>query len=106
MRRRRGARGSQRRNEGKRGNGSCSKVRPSKAKRNGGSGHRTPPPPLKVLRRSRLLLLGLVLLLLVAFDVLAPRLRADRALGLPDDVELAVLLHFADEHRLPQMVVL
>src|SRR5690606_686243 len=36
------------------------------------------------------------LLALVAADVRAPRLRADRRLGLPDDVELAVAAHFAD----------
>src|SRR5450631_2957761 len=51
-------------------------------------------------------LLRLVLLLVVAFDVLAPGLRANRTLGLPDDVELTVLLHFADEDRLPEVVVL
>src|SRR6476660_3187184 len=67
------------------------------------SDHGPPPPPDYP---TTLLLVRLVLLLLVAFDELAPRLRADRPFGLPDDVELAVLLHFADVHGLPQMVVL
>src|SRR5207249_3938548 len=44
----------------------------------------------------------LVLLLVVAGDERAPGLRLDRALRLPHDVELAVALHFADEHRLVQ----
>src|SRR3990172_5888201 len=48
----------------------------------------------------------LVLLLVVAGDERAPRLGLDRALGLPHHVELAVSLHFADEHRLVQVVVL
>src|SRR5206468_5878857 len=52
------------------------------------------------------LLLRFVLFLVVAFDVLAPGLRANRTLGLPDDIELAVLLHLADEHGLPQVMVL
>ena len=43
------------------------------------------------------LLLGLVLLALVLGDERAPRLGLDRARRLPDDVELAVLLHLADE---------
>src|SRR5437899_5025547 len=64
------------------------------------------PPAARTTRYRDLLLVRLVLLLLVAFDELAPGLRADGALGLPDNVELAVLLHFADEHGLPQMVVL
>ena len=48
----------------------------------------------------------LVLLLVVAGDERAPRLGLHRALGLPHHVELAVGLHFADEHRLVQVVVL
>src|SRR6476659_9082910 len=62
--------------------------------------------PLPPSRTQILFLLRLVLLLVVAFDVLAPGLRADRALGLPDDVELSVLLNLADEHGLPQVMVL
>src|SRR3989442_3814423 len=49
---------------------------------------------------------GLVLLLVVARDERAPRLGLDRPLGLPHYVELAVALHFADEHRLVEVVVL
>src|SRR5688572_3760680 len=49
---------------------------------------------------------GLVLLLVVARDKRAPGLRLHRALGLPDDRELAVGLHFADVHRLVQVMVL
>src|SRR5919204_524312 len=48
----------------------------------------------------------LVLLLVVARDERAPRLRLDRSLGLPHHVELAVGLHFADEYRLVEVVVL
>src|SRR5690606_9374437 len=50
-------------------------------------------------------LLGHVLLLLVAGDVRAPRVGADRARRLPDHAELAVGLDLADEHRLVQVVV-
>src|SRR5438552_6378060 len=49
---------------------------------------------------------GLVLLLVVARDERAPRLRLDRSLGLPHHVELVVGFHLADEHRLVEMVVL
>src|SRR6267142_6549525 len=49
---------------------------------------------------------GLVLLLVVARDERAPGLGLDRPLGLPHDVELAVALHLADEHRLVEVVVL
>src|SRR2546423_1206954 len=52
------------------------------------------------------LLLRFVLLDVVAGDERAPGLRLDRALRLPHDVELAVCFHFADEHRLVQMVIL
>src|SRR5690554_1958988 len=45
------------------------------------------------------------LLGLVALDERTPRLGADRLLGLPDDVELTVLAHLADQHRLVQVVV-
>src|SRR5258706_852522 len=48
----------------------------------------------------------LVLLLFVAGNERAPRLALDRTRRLPDHVELAVGLHFADEHRLVQVVVL
>src|SRR5690349_6562283 len=37
--------------------------------------------------------------------VLAPRLGANRAVGLPDDVELAVAFDLANVHRLVQVVV-
>src|SRR5215468_9299522 len=75
---------------------------------------RTPERRRRVITKRRrrpttpfpLLLVGLVLLLLVALDVLAPRLRPDRSLRLPDDVELAVLRDLSDEHRLPQVMVL
>src|SRR6267142_887749 len=49
---------------------------------------------------------GLVLLLVVARDEGTPGLRLDRPLGLPDDVELAVGLHLADENCLVEVVVL
>src|SRR6266567_8063653 len=52
------------------------------------------------------LLLRLVLLALVFGNVRAPRGRFDRARRLPHDVELAIRLYFADEHRLVQMMVL
>ena len=45
-----------------------------------------------------------VLLALVLGDERTPGLRLDRTLGLPHDVELAVRLHLADEHRLVQVV--
>src|SRR5213595_352741 len=48
----------------------------------------------------------LILLALVLGDEGAPRLRLDRARRLPHHVELAVGLHFADEHRLVQVMVL
>ena len=53
----------------------------------------------RLLRRARRLLV-------VAFDVRAPRLGLDRARRLPHHVELAVGLDLADEHRLVQVVVL
>src|SRR5438067_4273003 len=43
--------------------------------------------------------------LLVAGDERTPGLCGDRLVRLPDHVELAVALHFANEHRLPEMVV-
>src|SRR5258706_5867698 len=49
---------------------------------------------------------GLVLLLVIAGDERAPRLRLHRSRRLPHDVELPVGLHLADEHRLVQVVVL
>src|SRR5688572_24638966 len=49
---------------------------------------------------------GLILLLVVARDERAPRLRLDRTLGLPHHVELAVGFYFADVYRLMQVVIL
>ena len=49
--------------------------------------------------------LSQLLLAFVAGNERAPRLRTDRALGLPDHVELTVALDLADHHRLVQMVV-
>src|SRR5215467_12071011 len=73
----------------------------------------TEPTPLagdSRSRPSRLLLrdglLRLVLLALVLRNVRAPWRRLDGARSLPYDVELAVGLHFANEHGLPQMMVL
>src|SRR5207253_2911117 len=56
-------------------------------------------------RHSMASLILLLRPLLVAGDEGAPGLRADRLVRLPHHVELAVALHFADEHRLPEMMV-
>src|SRR3972149_8700416 len=53
----------------------------------------------------RLFLLGFALLLVVTRDEWAPGLRLDWPGRLPDDVELAVRLHFPDEHGLVQVMI-
>src|SRR4051812_30040193 len=52
-----------------------------------------------------LLLLRHVFLALVFRDVVAPWIGSDRAWRLPHNLELAVSLHFADEHWLVQVMV-
>ena len=78
--------------------GACGGLPPSHARGNDA----LPKESAKV----RLLAVRNVLLLVVAGDVGAPGLGANRALGFPHHVELAVSLHFADEHRLVQVMVL
>src|SRR5882724_11182248 len=71
-----------------------------------------PQRPLAYCRQKKELLgddrlaVGFVLLLVVAGDERAPGFCLHRARGLPYHVELAVGFHFADEHRLVQVVVL